>query len=229
MATIVSSKMSSDTDVPNTDATDTQTDAPTDAPTDTPTDAPTDAPTQTSNTLTYIKDEVDYATYVEDFARDEFSFYNIIKSYTGARVILSFTIHNKVVSQSNLSENGMVTEFLRNDEHVHTTFNTIFDWVTNYNGPTELTYILDTVVIGEDVPLWYVLEDMKEADDEVAEDEAQDKAEEEEHIKIEEIRVNGIVNIVCVASVSLIFIYCLTVITAIDTHLMNPITYESMK
>lgn len=204
--------MSSDSEVPNTDATDT-----TDVTNTTP-----------ANELSYIKDEVDYIKYVEDFGRDEYSFYNIIKSYTGSRIILSLKT-NKVLSESTLSENGMVTEFLRDDEHVHTTFNTIYDWVTNYNGPSELTYVLDHVLIGsEEVPLWYVLADMKEADDEAAEDEAQDKAEAEEDVKFEQIRINGIVNIVCITSVSLVIIYSLIVITAIDTHLMNPITYQSM-
>ena len=201
--------MSSDTDMPNTDATDTST--------------------PTNESISYIKDEVDYVKYVEDFTRDEFSFYNIIKSYTGSRIILSLTINKTIVSQSNLSENGMVTEFLRNDEHMHTTFNTIFEWVNNYNGPTEITYVLDNVLIGsEEVPLWYVLADMKEADDEAAEDEAQDKAEAEEDLKIEQVRVNGIVNIVCIASVCLVFIYSLTLITAIDTHILNPISYKPM-
>lgn len=183
------------------------------------------------DSLKYIKDDIDYSAYAEDFAHDEYSFYNIIKSYSsGSSILLSLKINNTVLSLSNLGENGMVTEFLRNDEKVNNTFNTIFTWVKNYYGSQkDVTYVLDNIYIGDDdVPLWNVLDDMKATDDELAEDEVHDKAEEEENIKLEELRLGAIVNILCMFNVCIVLIYALTVIVAIDTHQLNPITYTRM-
>ena len=183
-----------------------------------------------TDSLKYIKDGYDYTKYAEDFAHDEYSFYNIIKSYcTGSSILLSLKINNTVLSLSNLSENGMVTEFLRNDEAVNNTFNTIFAWVKNYYGSQkDIVYVLDNVYIGDDdVPLWNVLDDMKASDDEIAEDELQDKAEEDD-VKIEELRLSAIMNILCMFNVCVVIVYALTVIVAIDTHQLNPITYTRM-
>ena len=183
--------------------------------------------TEQTDSLKYIKDEYDYSKYAEDFAHDEYSFYNIIKSYSsGPSIILSLKINNTLLSLSNLSENGMVTEYLRNDEAVNNTFNTIFTWVKNYYGSQkDITYILDNVYIGDDdVPLWNVLDDMKDADEEAADDEFHDKAEEDD-IKIEELRLSAIMNILCMFNVCVVVIYALTVIVAIDTRQMNPITF----
>ena len=196
---------------------------------DAPTDVETDAPSDTFNP--YIKDHDDYSKYAEDFSRDEFSFYNIIKSYcTGSSIVLSLKINDTILSLSNLSENGIVTEFLRNDEKVNNTFNTIFTWVKNYYGSSkDIKHVLDNVFIGDDeVPLWYVLSDMKDSDDEVADDEFHDKAEEDENVKIEEMRLTAIMNILCMFNVGVIFVYCLTVIVAIDTKSMNPINFQKM-
>ena len=186
--------------------------------------------TEQTDSLKYIKDGYDYSKYAEDFSHDEYSFYNIIKSYcTGSSITLSLKINTTVLSLSNLSENGIVTEFLRNDEKVNNTFNTIFTWVKNYYGSAkDITYILDNVYIGDDdVPLWKVLDDMKASDDEIAEDEVQDKAEEDD-VKIEELRLSAIMNILCMFNVCIVIIYALTVIVAIDTHQLNPITYLPM-
>lgn len=186
--------------------------------------------TEQTDSLKYIKDDVDYSAYAEDFALDEYSFYNIIKSYSsGSTILLSLKINNTVLSLSNLGENGIVTEFLRNDEKVNNTFNTIFTWVKNYYGSQkDIVYVLDNVYIGDEyVPLWNVLDDMKATDDEIADDEFHDKAEEDE-LKIEELRLSAIMNILCMFNVCVVIVYALTVIVAIDTHNLNPITYTRM-
>jgi len=185
---------------------------------------------QQSDSLAYIKDGYDYSKYAEDFAHDEYSFYNIIKSYSsGSTITLSLKINSTVLSLSNLSENGMVTEFLRNDEAVNNTFNTIFTWVKNYYGSSkDIAYVLDNVYIGdEEVPLWNVLDDMKDSDEEAADDAFHDKAEEDD-VKIEELRLSAIMNILCMFNVCVVIIYSLTVIVAIDTRQLNPITYMPM-
>jgi hypothetical protein len=192
-----------------------------------------------TDSLKYIKDGYDYTTYAENFAHDEYSFYNIIKSYSsGSTITLSLKINSTVLSLSNLSENGMVTEYLRNDEAVNNTFNTIFAWVKNYyESQKDVAYVLDNVYIGDDdVHLWNVLDDMKASDDEIVEDELQDKAEEDElqdkaeedELKIEELRLSAIMNILCMFNVCVVIVYALTVIVAIDTHQLNPITYTRM-
>ena len=185
---------------------------------------------QQTDSLKYIKDGYDYTKYAEDFAHDEYSFYNIIKSYSsGSSITLSLKINSAVLSLSNLSENGMVTEYLRNDEVVNNTFNTIFAWVKNYyESQKDIAYVLDSVYIGDDeVPLWNVLDDMKDADEEAADDEFHDKSEEDD-VKIEEMRLSAIINILCMFNVCVVLVYALTVIIAIDTHKLNPITYMPM-
>ena len=192
---------------------------------DTQVDSQVDA--QVENKVKYIKDDYDYSKYAEDFSRDEFSYYNIIKSYAGSSIILSLTINKTVLSLSSLSENGMVTEYLRNDEAVNNTYTTIFAWVKDVNGPTDISYVLDNVYINDDVSLWVVLEDMKDIDEEEADNEFHDK-EEAEELKMEEMRLSAIVNILCMFNVCIVIIYALTVIVAIDTHKLNPITYEKL-
>ena len=122
----------------------------------------------------YIKNDVDYSDYALHFLSHELTYFTYIQSYTTEEDVMLFICENGLVAKSaKFDKSGALTELETENEFV-----SIIDWVSAYKGEAAaINYVLDNVYIGEDlVPLWKVLEDVKE-DDEI-EDEPNTKEDE---------------------------------------------------
>jgi len=128
----------------------------------------------------YVKNDVDYSDYALHFLSNELSYFAYIKSYTTEEDVMLFIRENGLVAKSaKLDKSGTLTELETENEFV-----SIIDWVSAYKGEAAaIDYVLDNVYIGEDlVPLWKVLEDVKEDDDADKEEEEEDAIDKEQKI-----------------------------------------------
>ena len=111
----------------------------------------------------YIKNDVDYSDYALHFLSHELTYFTYIQSYTTEEDVMLFICENGLVAKSGkFDKSGALTELETENEFV-----SIIDWVSAYKGEAAaINYVLDNVYIGEDlVPLWKVLEDVKEDDE----------------------------------------------------------------
>ena len=122
------------------------------------------------DTLTYIKDGVDYGQYVAEFLGDEKSFYSIIESFSQERstVLRILNTDGKRISSAVLvpdSDSYTVLEVKRASERKFERKNhdSIVEWYDDVCGEdTDITELFDDIIIGtgddEGVPLWRILE-----------------------------------------------------------------------
>jgi hypothetical protein len=111
----------------------------------------------------YVKNDVDYSDYALHFVSNELDYFTYIQSYTTEDDVMLFICENGLVAKSaKFDKSGALTEV-----ETETEFVSIIDWVSAYKGEAAaIDYVLDNVYIGEDlVPLWKVLEDVKDEDD----------------------------------------------------------------
>lgn len=134
----------------------------------------------------YVKNDVDYSDYALHFLSHELTYFTYIQSYTTEEDVMLFICENGLVAKSaKLDKSGALTEL-----ETETEFVSIIDWVSAYKGEAAaIDYVLDNVYIGEDlVPLWKVLEDVKDEDD--IEDECNTKEEEDNIVESNNITLD---------------------------------------
>lgn len=128
----------------------------------------------------YVKNDVDYSDYALHFVSNELDYFTYIQSYTTEEDVMLFIRENGIVAKSGkFDKSGTLTEVETENEFV-----SIIDWVSAYKGEAaSIDYVLDNVYIGEDlVPLWKVLEDVKEDYDVDEEEEEEDNLDKEQKI-----------------------------------------------
>jgi hypothetical protein len=160
-------------------------------------DAPTASLSSSSLEFSYIKDSNDLTYYALDFMNDELSYYPIIKSYTHDEKIALFICINGLVNVgAYYADNGVISEYFRNNDTSEKEFMSIEEWCNDYYGEVAgIDKVLNNVFIGEDlVPLWKILVDEKESEENVDESDV----EEEEHTNVNVYYSHGFVAYIAV-------------------------------
>ena len=130
----------------------------------------------------FVKNNVNYTDYAEDFLENERVYFDIIQSYTTEKLVgLTIRLNDTNCSIAQYSEDGLVKEYFRNDISYNEVkeFSSIWSWVNDYYGETVTAHcLLNSVYIGENnVPIWKILVDANEEDndDEYGKDDKEDK------------------------------------------------------
>jgi hypothetical protein len=135
-------------------------------------DAPTASLSSSSLDFSYVKDSNNLTYYALDFMNDEISYYPIIKSYTyDEKVSLFICVNGLVTVGAYYADNCVVSEFFRNNDTSEKEFTSLQEWYNDYYGEVAgIDKLLNNIFIGEDlVPLWKVLVDEKESEENVDE------------------------------------------------------------
>jgi hypothetical protein len=149
-------------------------------------DAPTASLSSSSLEFSYIKDSNNLTYYALDFMNDEISYYPIIKSYTyDEKVSLFICVNGLVTVGAYYADNCVVSEFFRNNDTSEKEFTSLQEWYNDYYGEVAgIDKLLNNIFIGEDlVPLWKVLVDEKESEENVDEVHVDEPHVDEPHVE----------------------------------------------
>jgi len=127
--------------------------------------------TETHETsISYIKNDVDYGVYVDEFIVNERDFYSYINSFSQERSTVLRIIdedEDRISSAILLSDNDefavLEVKRLGVDDFERMTHKSILDWYYSVSNKEEIdsTELFDSIVIGtkdDSIPLWRILE-----------------------------------------------------------------------